>query len=241
MHVPRTLPLDRPVQLEPPPGYAALRTADPVARVRLPDGGDAWLLTRYDDVRAVLGDPRFGVNPPGTDETGNPSLAQDGPGHRRLRRLMSRAFTPTAVEAYVPRVRELAGALTRDLVAAGPGTDLVARLGRPLPLLVISEILGIRVTDREQFESWVEAANALVVTSGDPDRAADFAAAGAALWAFTTALVAEKRATPGPDLLSLLAAGQDEDRLTDPELAVAVITLLTTGYLTDPPTPPARR
>lgn len=228
-----TMPLARPVLLEPPPAYAELRDREPVARVRMPNGAEAWLLTRHDDVKMVLADVRFGLNPPGTPAAGNPSLTQDGDGHRRLRRLLSRVFTAATVARFEPRVAALADQLVRELVAAGPGSDLVRHLSRPLPLLVISEILGVRVEDRDEFERWVEAANALVVPPDDPDEAAEYAAVGARLWEHIAALVADKQAHPGDDLLSaLIQVREAGDGLSDTELVVAVITLLTTGFLT---------
>ncbi|MBN9743454.1 cytochrome P450 [Amycolatopsis sp. A1MSW2902] len=234
MSVPRTMPLDRPVLLDPPPGYAELRSSEPVAKVIMPGGGEAWLFTRYDDVRTIMADTRFGVIPPGTDTTGNPTLAQDGDGHRRLRRLVSRVFTMPRMVGLEPRVRALADELVHAVIAAGPGVDLVAALSRPLPLTVISEILGVRVEDRDEFQTWVEAANALVVPVDDPEKVAEYAALGQELWNHVAALVTDRRAHPGDDMLSDMIRGQDtdSDRLNEAELVVTVITLLTTGYLT---------
>jgi cytochrome P450 len=233
MAEPHTMPLPRPVLLDPPPAYAELRARCPVTKVRMPNGEEAWLLTRYDDIRAVLADPRFAVSRPGSESADNPSLAQDGAGHRRLRRLVSKVFT-SAMTGYEPRVHEIADQLVRDMVATGPGADLVKHLSRPLPLAVISEILGVQVSNSETFQWWVEAANALVVPPDSAELIAAYAEAGKSLWECITGLVEDKRAHRSYDLLGTMIHGfaADEDRLSEAEVVVTVITLLTTGYLT---------
>lgn len=227
------MPLPRPVLVDPPPAYAELRARCPVAKIQVPGGAQAWLLTRYDDVRKVLADPRFELNPPGTGAADNSSLAQDGAAHRRLRRLVSKVFA-AAMTGYGPRVQEIADQLVRQMVAVGPGADFVKHVSRPLPLAVISEILGVGVPDRETFHVWVEAANALVVPPDSAELTAEYAQAAGDLWKYISDLVAAGREHRTDDLLGVMIHGfaQDEDRLSEVELVVTVITLLTTGYLT---------
>jgi cytochrome P450 len=228
------MPFHRPMMLEPPPAYAELRARCPVLKVRMSNGEEAWLLTRYDDIRKALADPRLGLNKPGTESPDNPSLAQDGAGHRRLRRLVSRVFNTSAITAHAGTIREIADRLVNEMVTAGPGADVVAYLSRPLPLEVISDILGVEMSDRDTFRSWVDAASALVVAPDSGDLTAEYAEAGKGLWEYIAALVEAKRAQPSDDLLCAMIHGfaVGEDRLSDVELVVAVITLLTTGYLT---------
>ncbi len=100
-----TLPFERPGHLRPPPAYAELRADAPVARVVTPEGQRAWLVTSYDDAVGVLTDPRFRLAPPGVESTGNDTLFQDGDVHTRLRRLVSKAFTPRRVAEFEPSVQ----------------------------------------------------------------------------------------------------------------------------------------
>ena len=128
-----TLPFDRPDPLRPPPAYADLRASSPVAAVRTPDGGHAWLVTSYDAVAAVLSDRRFGLAPPGDTTPGNDTLFQDGEVHARLRRLVSKTFNPRSLALLGPRIERLAD---EHVAALARPADLVEGLATPprLPL-----------------------------------------------------------------------------------------------------------
>ena len=212
------LPLDRPHPLEPAPELAELRAHDPVARVR----SDGWFVTRYNDARAVLTDQRFSIAIPGVAGGAGPneSLFQDPPGHTRLRRLVGAAFTARRVAALRARTTEIATSLIDAMV---PGDDLMAALGFPLPITVIGELLGVPVTEREKFRTW---SDALLAVEGDPS------AGWLHLSEQVDTLIADKRASPGDDLLSALVDVREADRLSEAELVMMAITLIMAGYIT---------
>jgi cytochrome P450 len=193
-----------------------------------------WLVTDRDLVMSVLVDARFGLAPPGTPGMG--SLFSDGESHARLRRLLARAFTARAINALRPRISALANGFVADLAAAGPGTDVMATLTRPLPLAVIGDLLGVADADRQRFRTWADAS--LGVITPDLLNPGEHAPGAEAAWgelaAFVGELIAAKRAAPGEDLLSTLISVRDTDdgKLSDEELLVTTIALLSAGYLT---------
>jgi cytochrome P450 len=129
-----------------------------------PDGRIIWYITRYEDVTAVLKDPRFIKNPQQTQRSGPGSyrainenmLFADPPDHTRLRALVNQAFTPRRVEALAPRIQTITDELL-DTAVQKPEIDLIADLGLPLPVHVICELLGIPRRDREQVSDWSQA------------------------------------------------------------------------------------
>jgi len=207
-----------------------------------------WVLSRYADIAAVLRDPRFGV---GVDEASLMlAMTQDGPGiatmvelsrwmlfrdppdHTRLRGLVSKAFTPRALEAVRPRVVEIVKGLVDNIAGRGEA-DLITDLALPLPVTVISELLGLPIEDHAQAREWAEAiAQALdpVVTEEHATRA-DRAVAGLA--AYIGGVVAERRRDPGPDLLSRLIEAEDgAGHLSEAELISTVSLLFGAGHET---------
>ncbi|QWF78899.1 cytochrome P450 [Amycolatopsis sp. CA-230715] len=220
-HAP-AFPFPRPDSLGPPPEYARLREKSPLSRVTVWGDQSAWLVTRYDDVRAVLSDARLGVQPPGASVPGNASLMQDPPEHTRLRGLVSKAFAARQVQDLAPRVAGFAAELVDAMAAGGPRADIVGALARPLPLAVIGTYLGIPEADREEFR---ERADAIEDGTG-----------ALAVWerltAYLSEVVARKRRAPGDDLLSALIALHDEDgvALSTDELVQVATSLLLGGY-----------
>src|SRR4051794_12039061 len=152
-------------QADPHPVYARWRAEAPVRRVRLPSGLDAWLVTRYDDARRALTDPRLRKSlPVGGPGSGALSpaigaavsrhmLAVDPPDHTRLRRLVSAAFTGRRVEALRPRIEEITDGLL-DAMDGRDVVDLIDAFAFPLPIQVICELLGIPAADRDSFRAW---------------------------------------------------------------------------------------
>jgi cytochrome P450 len=226
---------------DPYPTYHRLRAEDPVHLSPL----GFWVLTRYEDVLTALRDPRFGkeaiaafvaarfgVVPPGTRLS---MLDRDPPDHTRLRGLVSKAFTPRVVEILRPRVQRIVDSLLDPLQDAG-SMDLIEDFAYPLPVIVICELLGVPVTDRERFKQCgVDIARGLDAVWLPPDSevARRSVAARRALGDYFRELIAERRASPGPDLLSgLIAAEEAGDRLDEEELFATCILLLIAGHET---------
>lgn len=237
-------PFEQPNVLEPPREWAETRAACPVAHVRMPSGDVVGLLTGYEEVRGLLTDQRFsrnldreGAARMSTTEDGGmfsrPSQGQvdnkEGPGHRRWRRLISRAFTVKKMEAWRPRVQEMADALVDDMVAKGSPADLRAALALPLPVRVICALLGAPSEDQDKFARWSEVLLTLTrYTQAEVDEAQrDF-------HAYASDLVERKRAEPGDDLLSELTQISDSEdgRLSHDELISTAVGLLLAGHET---------
>ncbi|WP_063795999.1 cytochrome P450 family protein [Streptacidiphilus griseoplanus] len=221
--------------------YAELRKAGPVHRVRFPGGLEGWLVVGHDAAREALHHPALGkdttpaaaaleaagylANRPGVGLGGN-MLTADPPEHTRLRRLVAGAFTPRRSEALAPRIEQITAGLI-DAIAPRGEADLVESFTAPLPMTVISELLGVPEEHRSDFRTWSQQA------LGNPP-SADREAAAAALNRFLTGLLAAKRAEPGDDLLSALVAVRDEDdgRLSDTELLGTAVLLVVAGHET---------
>jgi cytochrome P450 len=203
-----------------------------------------WRLFRYADCVRVLRELPCGVRRADGSATGTamggagPSggqfmLQQDPPNHTRLRKLVSKAFTPRAVERWRPRVRAIVDELLAPALDAGR-FDLVAGLAHPLPSQLICEMLGVPVADRERFTHWTAVATHLLrgVFLAGEERARAEAAAGE-LAAYFQGLIAEHRQRLGDDLLSVLIRAEEAgDRLTPEELLIQSIGLLVAGFET---------
>ncbi|GAA4018987.1 cytochrome P450 [Allokutzneria multivorans] len=230
----RRLPFTQPDPTAPPPAYAELRASCPVARVTTPDGAPAWLITSYHAAGTVLGDSRFGMAPAGADSTGNDTLFQDGPTHTRLRRLVTKAFTPGSIEALRPFIERHCAELVKAMRANGTAADLVDDFAAPLSMAVISEMFGVTLADRERFSELAEIVSTADLHSGDEHALAVARKAWQELGLYSARLISAKRETPGTDVLSgLIAIRDDEDgRLSDAELIGMVSTLVLAGYQT---------
>jgi cytochrome P450 len=235
-------PMDPEFVADPYPTYHRLRADDPVHHSPL----GFWVLTRYEDVVAVLRDPRlakeaiaafvaarFGVAlPPGL---GLSMLDRDPPDHTRLRGLVSKAFTPRVVEGLRPRVQQIVDGLLARVEGAG-AMDLIEQFAYPLPVIVICEMLGVPVEDHERFRAWgLDIARGLdaILLPPDSEVARRSAAARHALADYFRGLIAERRASPREDLLSaLIAAEEAGDKLSEDELLATCILLLVAGHET---------
>jgi cytochrome P450 len=213
--------------------FARLRESRPVAPVRMPAYGRAWIVTRYEDVRAVLADPRMAKDVrrwPGGGRT-RPSeatgvndhmLHRDPPDHTRLRRLVQKPFAARRA-ALRPRAEEIAAGLLDDMTVSGGVIDLLGRYARPLPIAVICELLGVPAADRE----WMR------VTVHAYDEPGEHARVERALAAYFTELIAARRAEPGDDLVSALILARDDEAaggLTGAELLATVYLLVMAGF-----------
>ncbi len=230
---------------DPYPEYARLRDEAAVHRLDEFEGRiQSWLISRYHDVRAVLSDRRLSRNPRNMNDevrrTGIPDTSTplkrtmfntDPPEHTRLRRLVSRAFTPRRIDEYMrPRIQEVTDELL-DRVASEDVVDLMSALALPLPLTVICELIGVPAEDRDQFRAWFSPDIAPGSTKGTWDLSVEY----------FSRLVAERRATvrtdlpddEQPDLVSVLIAARDEGQaLTDPEILATLTLLLLAGHET---------
>ena len=233
----RPYPFSEPDRLNLDPLYAELRRAEPVARVRLPFGEQAWLATRYQDAKVVLGDPRFsralsvGRDEPRTSPQpiGGGILSMDPPDHSRLRRLVAKAFTARRVEQLRPATAAIAGELVDAMVAAGPPADLVERFATPLPVRVICMLLGVPAADQHLFRTWSEAI--VSTTSLSQQTIVEYLAS---LHAYMAGLIAQRRDEPTDDLIGALVRARDEDndRLTEQEMVELAAGLLAAGHET---------
>lgn len=237
-------PFSRAEPLAPPAEWAELRGRCPVAHVRVPSGDVVGLVSGYDDVRAVISDPRFTRNlaRPGaarlaTTEDGGlfsrvrPETANinEGDGHRRWRRLISGAFTIKKMEAWRPRVQQFTDELVDGMQAKGAPVNLMAELGLPLPVRVICALVGAPAADQDKFAHWSQVSMTLTKYSqSEVDRAQQ------EFHDYVSDLVARKRAEPGEDLLSELTQVSDAEdgRLSHEELIATVRGLLVAGHET---------
>ncbi|MBL1098723.1 cytochrome P450 family protein [Streptomyces coffeae] len=228
---------------DPYPTCAALREEGPVHRITGPDGNPAWLVTRYEDVRRALADPRLSLDksnglpgnyrgfslPPALDAN---LLNMDPPDHTRVRRLVVKAFTAGRVEAMRAPVRRLADGLLDAMESVGRA-DLIADYAGPLPIAVICDLLGVPHSDRQDFLAWSDA-----LITPDPNRPEQAKEAIGSMLRFYTGLIAAKREEPGDDLLSAVIAVRDDgeggpggtDRLSEDELTSLAFLLLFAGY-----------
>lgn len=207
---------------DPPPALAAIRERAPLARMTYPDGHRGWLATGHAEVRAVLGDPRFSARyelmhlpMPGAPPDGLPPATVgdltgiDDPAHARYRRLLVGYFTARRMTALTERVAEITTEHLDAMERAGSPVDLVPAYARPIPALVICELLGVPYADRDLFQRHV-----FTLTSQNSSLE-DMGAAMGALHEYLLGLVRAKRAAPAEDILSALTASD----LDDAELA----------------------
>ncbi|MFD6160706.1 cytochrome P450 [Nocardia sp. NPDC060256] len=234
----RQYPFGEPIRLDMDPLFAKLRREEPVSRVQLPYGDAGWLVTRYADAKLVLADPRFSraVTVDREDiprTTPNPSrqnslLSMDAPEHSRLRKLVAKAFTSRRVEELRPRAQEIVNERLDEIESAGPVADLVQSLALPLPVTVICEMLGVPTHDQHRFRDFSD-----TVLSTTAHTTAQIDDARAALEAYLAEVVAQRRKQPSDDLLGALVAARDnDDRLTEDELVNMGIGLLIAGHET---------
>ncbi|QFY10493.1 cytochrome P450 [Nonomuraea phyllanthi] len=209
--------------------YTAAREQSPVARLKAPGFGPFWAVTRHEEARAMLGDPRLATNEhsyqrPDVPEHCLPYMRtmseMNGAEHTRLRRLVAPAFTPRRAAEFAPRIEAIVEGLLDELP---PRPDLLADFARPLPIAVICEMVGIPAADRPQ---WREYGAAVAAGHGE-----SFGTAIPRILEDAHAAVARGRERPGEDLVSGLARVMEEDgdRLSDTELVTMVWTLVLAG------------
>ncbi|MDH6214772.1 cytochrome P450 [Streptomyces pseudovenezuelae] len=231
---------------DPYPAYAELRSR---GRVHYYEPTDQWLVPRHADVSALLRDRRLGrtyqhrfthedfgrTAPPAAHEpfhtlNDHGMLDLEPPDHTRIRRLVSKAFTPRTVEQLKPYVSQLAGELVDGLVQRGGG-DLLTDVAEPLPVAVIAEMLGIPESDRAPLRPWSADICGMYELSPSEETAAKAVRASVEFSDYLLELIAARRKEPGDDLVSGLIAAHDEgDRLTEQEMISTCVLLLNAGH-----------
>ncbi|MGW1166244.1 cytochrome P450 [Streptomyces sp. NPDC002550] len=240
-------PWDPAFLADPYPAYAELRARGRVIRY---EPTDQWLVPHHADVAALLRDRRLGrtyhhrfsheefgrTAPPPEHEpfhtlNNHGMLDLEPPDHTRIRRLVSKAFTPRTVERLKPYVHGLANDLVAALVHNGGG-DLLTDVAEPLPVAVIAEMLGIPEADRAQLRPWSAAICGMYELNPSKETAAQAVRASVEFSEYLRMLIATRRKEPGEDLVSGLIAAHDEDddRLTEQEMISTAVLLLNAGH-----------
>jgi cytochrome P450 len=230
-------PFDYAERLEFDPLLRRLMTEAPIARIRMPYGeGEAWLVTRYEDVRVVTTDRRFSraavigrdfprMTPEPIVQSESINLL-DPPASSRLRKLVSQAFTTPRVEAMRPATQRIVDELLDGMAEHGPPADLVKHVSMRLPLTTICEVLDIPEPDRDELRG-----RAVTMMNIGPTTKEAAIQAKAELRTYFGELTARRRADPGEDLISVLATARDgDDLMGDDELTVMAMILLITGH-----------
>lgn len=238
---PVSLPMRRSSPFDPPAEYRRLREEEPVSRLAFPDGKVGWLLTRHQDVRALLADDRFSsdrlrasspvrrfpIRPDEPAVRAGSLIGMDPPEHTRYRRMLTRYFTVRRMRELAPRIEQIVSEHLDAIERSGPPADLVPAFARPIPSLVICELLGVPYEDRVTFQRCTS-----ILLRLDADEDAIFAARDE-LWGYMLDLVAVKRQHPDNALLSsLIQASIADSALTDESLAAIGQLLLAAGHET---------
>ena len=233
--VPLAFPFPPPQGLLCCPEYRQLRATQPVCRVRLPYGADAWLVTSHAEAVTVLGGPNFSraatvgmdlprETPEPLERTGISVL--DPPEHSRIRSLAAHAFTPRRIALLRPQVERCSDRLLAAMKASGRPADLVSRYARSLPLQLVSELRYVPPGDLPKLQAWSDA-----IAAGTSMPAVERQRLEADMMDYGTALIAARRAQPGNDLVSALITVRDGGgaELTEPELIELIIGVLVAG------------
>lgn len=232
--------------VDPYPAYRSLRERDPVHESWL---GAGWVLTRYSDIRQLLRDPRLGNDLHTAswwkwiekrqlkagrtqEELDDPNLIMsDPPRHTRLRTLVNKAFEPTQIRALAPSIERITHELL-DKARGGSVLEAVSAVAYPLPLLVIAELIGIPIEDREQFKAWSDAMAGSTGTFALEDirKSVD---GDHAIHKYLLGIIEQRRREPREDLLTrLLQVEEQGDRLTTQEMLALCSLLLVAGNMT---------
>jgi pentalenolactone synthase len=231
------LPFERSSILEAPPLLLQLQAERPVTRVRTPAGDEAWLVTRYTDVKELFADHRLGRSHPDPERAprytnaaflGGPMTQAESEvaQHTRMRRALTPSFMAKRMNAMRPGIQAVVDGVLDRIAELPRPVDLHEELAVPVPILVICELLGVPYEDRDRFRAWSEQA------VGMKDRA--HARAGiAALGAYMAGLIARKREDRGEDVISdLISAGEADPDYTEQEMISLASGLLFAGHET---------
>ncbi|MCQ4207082.1 cytochrome P450 [Streptomyces longispororuber] len=217
------------------PLLADVLREEPVARVRMPFGTerDAWLVTRYPDVRLVTSDPRFSRSALVGREV-NGMMAHrvaatvglnyaDPPDHTRLRKVMTKAFTGRTMKGLRPLAEHTAAELLDAMEEAGPPADLVAHLHGPFPLAVVSDLLGVPAEDRARLADWPD----VILSAGPGPKSSE--AAKERMRRYIVELLADRRGSTDDDLASVLARAEAAGEISEAEAVSLATAVLVSG------------
>jgi cytochrome P450 len=221
---------------DPPPALKELQEEAPVTKVRLWDGSEPWLVTRYAEQRAVLGDPRVSAD---TDRPGYPTKASpeggegklsfimmDDPEHARLRRMVTAPFAIKKVEALRPAVQRIVDGLIDDMLAGPQPVDLVEAFALPIPSLVICELLGVPYDDHAFFQDNTKTMVHRDATPGQRGQASREVAG------YLAGLIGKRLAEPKDDLLSSIAGRITAGEIDHRQATEMALLLLIAGHET---------
>lgn len=218
----------------PYPVYEKLRETDPVFKVMFPHGEFGWIITRYEDAVEVLKDQRFSKDvakrygPENQTVFVNNMLFSDPPDHRRLRGLVQKAFTPKLVADMRSHIQDIADDLLNK-IGSRDKMNLIDEYAFPLPIIVISEILGVPVEDQDKFRVWSNS----IIDASSSDHAEMFEQHAKEFTEYLTDWFAKVRKNPGKDLISqLVIAEESGQQLTENELLGVVSLLIIAGHET---------
>ncbi|WP_374982692.1 cytochrome P450 [Streptomyces fradiae] len=218
------------------PRYAELCRNEPVSRVTMPYGGEAWLLTGYHEIKEFLADPRFSSHAATAPDTARVTplplrpgnlLSMDPPDHGRIRKVVAHAFRPRIVSQLADRMRDLVESELDAMEEVGPPGDLVRRLAIPLPVRMIVELFGVPYEQRAEFRRY---SDVFVATSAHTRQEIDAARDG--LEDFLRRLIATRRSSPSDDLVSVLIEALDAGELSEVEAVRTGIGVLMAGHET---------
>ena len=217
------------VKEDPYPYYAWLRREHPVYyNSRL----GFWVLSRYEDVEAAARRPEVFSSSQGIGPDRRPGLTmivKDPPEHTRLRKLVSKAFTPRMVEQLAPRIRTLVDELLDTVIAQG-SFDLIHDLAYPLPVILIAEMLGVAPEHRDDFKRWSDDVVHIVASGATEQSEARYEQTWEEFSTYFTRMIEERRRAPRADLITALVQAQEEsDTLTLNEILNTCLLLLVAG------------
>lgn len=225
-------PMARTAPFDPPPAYDVIRDEAGLPRVKLWDGTEPYLLTRYEDIRQVLSDATFSCEPnrPGfphvfegrmvADKADRSFLRIDNPEHDRLRRMVTKEFTVKRVNALRRRIQEVVDRLIENYIKLPKGADFVEHFSGPLPTEIITFLLGIPYDDHEFFHE------ATRIQFGTKSTPAEVRKSLDELFDYINGLIDRKARDPQDDIVSRLISEQYEQGHLDRETLINIIRLL---------------